>query len=107
VVRVSTASRTDDMYLGHLTLLVRYVAVTRARRAVILPPKYMDLARKICETLNECTSTTGADCATSNAACLRARAKLFYNWPLPLLLQPADAPLSPTRVRSLADARTP
>jgi hypothetical protein len=66
----------------------------------------MDLALKICETLDECTSTTGADSTTSNAASLRARAKLFHNWPLPLLLQPADVPLSPTRARLLVDART-
>jgi hypothetical protein len=66
----------------------------------------MDLARKICETLDECALTTGADSTTSNAASLRARAKLFHNWHVPLLLQPADVPLSPTRERLLADART-
>jgi len=67
----------------------------------------MQLAQKICETLDECTSGAGVDSTTSNAASVRARAKLFHNWPLPSLLQPADAPLSPTRARSLADARTP
>ena len=84
-----------------------YVAVTRARRVVVLPPKFMELAYTICETLDECTSTTGADSLNPNAVTLRARAKLFYNWPLPLLVQAAESPVSPARVRWLADARTP
>jgi hypothetical protein len=84
-----------------------YVAVTRARRVVVLPPKFMELAYTISETLDECTSTTGADSLNPNAVTLRARAKLFYNWPLALLVQAAESPLSPARVRSLVDARTP
>jgi hypothetical protein len=38
---------------------------------------------------------------------LRARAKLFHNWPLPLLVQPADVPLSPARARLVGEAGTP
>jgi hypothetical protein len=84
----------DDMNLW-------YVAVTRARQVVVLPPKFMELACKICETLDDCASTTVVDGATPMSVSLRARAKLFHNWPLPLLVQPSDVPLSPVRARSI------
>jgi superfamily I DNA/RNA helicase len=78
-----------------------YVAVTRACRVVVLPPKFMELSCRILETLDECSSNTGVDGTNFHAMSSRARAKLFYNWPLPLLAHPADVPSSPARVRSV------
>ncbi len=83
-----------------------YVAVTRARRVLVLPPKFMELPYKIQETLDDCASTTGVDGANPVAVSLRARAKLFHNWPLPLLVPSAEAPSSPARARSVGEVCT-
>jgi hypothetical protein len=94
-------------HCNFVTSCCRYVAVTCARSVVVLPQKFMELTCKIQETLDDCAASTGVDSATALAMSLRARAKLFHNWPLPLLVQPADVPLSPARARLVGEASTP